>query len=186
MTTVQNADIAHRTVADIMQHDVAVVPADMPLSDVARLLWDEQVSGAPVVTADERPIGIVSASDLVRVRGYGPRYRPPAGATKAGAVDRDLALLAVPAKPGRKHEGRLEPTARDVMTPATFAVRTTTTIPELARFLMRAGVHRALVLDQGHLLGIVTAFDIVEEVARGAEPVEPDEIPFLDAGVPEY
>jgi CBS domain-containing protein len=144
MTTMPKTDTGQHTVADIMQRRVAIVPADMRLSDAARLLWDEQVSGAAVVTADGRPIGIVSASDLVRVRGYGPRYYPPGGA-KAGAVDRDLAYSRCG----------------------------------------QAGVHRALVLDQGRLLGIVTAFDIVEEVARGAEPVAPDELPFLAARVPE-
>lgn len=129
------------TVADIMQHRVTTVDADTPLSEVARLLWDEAISGAPVLDEDGNLAGLVSASDIVRFKAYGAGHL-------AGRVA----------------------TARDVMTPATIHVRSTTSVPELARFLVTAGIHRALVVDHGRLTGIVSAFDIVEAVAAHAGP----------------
>ena len=60
---------------------------------------------------------------------------------------------------------------RDVMTPATFSVRPEATLPELARFMLHAGIHRALVLEGEALTGIVTTFDVLRAVSgelRGA------------------
>ena len=41
---------------------------------------------------------------------------------------------------------------------------------ELARFLLRAGIHRALVLDGSALQGIVTATDVLRAVAGDDRP----------------
>jgi CBS domain-containing protein len=57
---------------------------------------------------------------------------------------------------------------RDIMTPATFTVRPDATLREAARFLVRGGIHRALVLDGKQLVGIVSAFDIVRALAQDA------------------
>jgi predicted transcriptional regulator len=56
---------------------------------------------------------------------------------------------------------------RDIMTPAIFHVREEATLQELAQYLMSAKIHRALVLQRGKLLGIVTSSDLVEAVATG-------------------
>jgi MFS transporter, DHA2 family, multidrug resistance protein len=158
-------DIGARTVGDIMQHDVAAIFADAPVSEVARLLWDQQVGGAPVVDAVGRPIGFISASDVVRYKAYGVRYVPPRhNGDPAALAEYELTEPLPPLAPGRAGE----PVARQLMTPATISVRPETTVPELARFLVNAGIHRALVMDHGQLLGIVSVSDIVEEVARSA------------------
>jgi CBS-domain-containing membrane protein len=133
--------LAQLTVADIMQNRVLSVKADAPLGDVARLLWEEGISGAPVLDESGRLAGLVSSSDIVRFKAY----------------------------PGPVAGGR-GPCARDVMTPVTINVRSATSLPELARFLINAGVHRALVVDQGRLVGIVSALDIVEAVADYVTP----------------
>ena len=178
MTTLAQPDMTTCTVADIMQRAIATVPPDMPLSEVARVLWDRQVSGAPVVAEDGHPIGVVSASDVVRVRAYGPRYHAAADVTPArDEAAANLKLLELCRESRTPRVSGAEPTARDVMMPATFSVRPSTTLPELARFLVRGRIHRALVLDHGQLVGIVTAFDIVEELARHAEPTEIEELP---------
>jgi CBS domain-containing protein len=154
-----------RTVADIMQYRVVTVLADTPLSEVARVLWDEQVGGVPVVDESGRPIGFVSASDIVRFKAFGRHYEPPAAAGLSGLASPEVA----PLRHGlhrRRAGGGGDGAARDVMTPATFAVRSAASVVELARFLVRAGIHRALVVDNGRLIGIVSAFDIVQDLAE--------------------
>lgn len=167
------ADFTRRTVADIMQHVVVTVTPDTPLAEVARVLWDEQISGVPVVDDAGRPIGFVSASDLVRFRAFGPGAAAPAGEERSGLAARDI---APPERiDQRRRSARRAATARDVMTAATLAVRSTATVPQLARFLVRAGVHHALVIEAGRLRGIVSAFDVVGEVAQHAAAGEPTE-----------
>ncbi len=53
------------TVADVMSSEPVVVMADTPVSDVATLMVDRDVSRIPVLDGDTL-VGIVSKSDIVR------------------------------------------------------------------------------------------------------------------------
>src|SRR5690606_9144910 len=68
-----------------------------------------------------------------------------------------------------------EVTVGDIMTRAIFSVRPHATIQELAKFLLRARICRALEMDEGNLAGIVTAMDVIRAVATGNVTVEPAE-----------
>jgi CBS domain-containing protein len=116
---------------DIMTVEVLTVPPEMPLTQLATLLDDHDISGAPVTDRDGRVVGVVSATDLVRRA----RLPNPAG------------------------------TVADIMTRGTVSVRPATTVPDLARFLVRSRLHRALVMEEGRLLGIVTAHDALAAMA---------------------
>lgn len=159
---IESGDIASRTVADIMERDVLTVFADAPVSDVARLLCDGHIGGAPVVNALGRPIGFISASDVVRYKAYGIRLSTtPSGADEAAVAAYELMEPLPPMNDSRARE----PTARDLMTPTAIWIRPKATVPELAQFLTDAGIHRAVVMEEGLLVGIVSVTDIVREVA---------------------
>ena len=53
------------TAEDLMTRAVITVPESMPLRAAARLLAREQISGVPVVSADGRCVGILSATDFL-------------------------------------------------------------------------------------------------------------------------
>jgi CBS domain-containing protein len=184
MSSAAEMDFSRRTVADIMQHRVVTVTADAPLAEVARVLWDEQISGVPVLDERGQPIGFVSASDLVRYKAFGLHYEEPGAAGRRGLSSPDLEPLAGGMRRRRQPTARRSVTASDVMTPATLTVRSTSTVVDLARFLVRSGVHHALVLDDGRLSGIVSAYDIVQEVAEyeqpGQSPVASPDAPSAD------
>jgi hypothetical protein len=55
----------------------------------------------------------------------------------------------------------------DILTPVTFSVEGHATVAELADFLVRGKIHRALVQEDGRLEGIVTAMDVLRAVAEG-------------------
>jgi CBS domain-containing protein len=55
------------TAADLMNPDVIRLPEGMPLRDAARLLLQNQVSGAPVVDAQGKCVGVFSAIDFLRL-----------------------------------------------------------------------------------------------------------------------
>ena len=54
------------TAADVMTADVISVGPDMPVRDIAELLYTRRISGVPVLDADSRLLGIVSERDLIR------------------------------------------------------------------------------------------------------------------------
>ncbi|MFF4668244.1 CBS domain-containing protein, partial [Streptomyces sp. NPDC001282] len=56
----------HRTVAELMTHDVVRARHDLPFKEIARLLAANDVTAVPVVDEQDRPIGVVSEADLLR------------------------------------------------------------------------------------------------------------------------
>lgn len=179
-------------VRDIMRREVFSVPPDLPLREAARRLWDRGISGAAVVDESGRVLGVISTTDLLRLEAYGleapePERFPSPGervrALKEGGLAPDAAApggSAAAPSPGEgravepePEEGRtVEPAleqyvVRDVMMPIKLSIHESATIPELARFLLRAGIHRALVMDGPRLVGIVTTSDVLRAVAGG-------------------
>jgi CBS domain-containing protein len=141
--------LPERRVADIMQSHVITLAPDLLARQAARILFERDITGAPVVE-NGQVLGLVSASDLLRLLAYGPEAELMAEGDGSDAEERGTAP---------------EPTVRDLMLPATFHVETTTTLPKLASFLLHAGVHRALVMDHGRLAGIVSTTDLLRAVA---------------------
>ncbi|MFO0866295.1 MAG: CBS domain-containing protein [Gemmataceae bacterium] len=59
--------LSFMTADDLMARDVVRLPETMPLRDAARLLVQNQVSGAPVVDAEGRCVGVLSSIDVLRL-----------------------------------------------------------------------------------------------------------------------
>ena len=69
-TDVRDYNIYHRVsdlpVSDIMTRDVAAVSPDTPIGELARLLYERKIGGAPVVE-EGRLVGVITESDLLRL-----------------------------------------------------------------------------------------------------------------------
>lgn len=157
---------------DIMQTRVVTVPSDMPLSDVADLLFRERIGGAPVVEprADGRGrvIGIISRTDLMRF----PRYRNAV----AGVIDdyvRDLAAAdgigGVEPLPAPVLEELSVHTAGVAMAAAPVCVDASTPVGDVARAMVARHLHRVLVMNGEELAGVISSLDIVRVVAEGRD-----------------
>ncbi|MBI4541292.1 MAG: CBS domain-containing protein [Gemmatimonadetes bacterium] len=174
------SDVLARTVGAILQRDVVTIDPDATIRDLARLLAEKGVSGVPVVNQGGCVLGVVSATDVVR---FAARLRAPVGPgpwwEREGAAAEAEMVEAVPyfTSPDdaivflREVLEQLsvdafdECTVREILSPVRFAVHRETTVLDLARFLVRARIHRALVLDGGELAGIVTTLDVLRAVA---------------------
>lgn len=179
-------------VRDIMQTDVVSVTSDMNARELARRLAAEDISGAPVIDGEGALVGVVSQTDLVRLAareqgldlavttahfdvasGYDEARDDPED--DPGELDahgffvpdelpfsaRSI-LEAVP-------ESRFDmTTVEEIMTPAFYSVRPDLPVPELADYLARGRIQRAVVVEDGRLIGIVTALDVLRAVADGS------------------
>lgn len=123
---------------DVMQEDAAVVAPETPLAELERLFADAGVSGFPVLR-DGTAVGVVTRADVLRVLG-----------------DR---------RSRTRERGELR--VEDVMTRTIVAVTPETPLVDVAHTLVAHRVHRALVIDDGGLAGIVSTLDIVELLAHG-------------------
>lgn len=175
-------------VRDIMRKEVVTVPPELTVRELTRLLADEGITGVPVVTSSGEVLGVVSATDVVRVTAEsvevpvrGTPWVPapvPEGSTdpEDEAVDPYSDYFLPEDAPVMRADwadlgtdGPLDSlTVSDIMTPVTFAVESGTSLKDLADFLVRGRIHRALVLNDGRLEGIVTTMDVLKVVAAGA------------------
>jgi CBS domain-containing protein len=183
-------------VRDLMRREVVTIAPNAGIGELMRLLSKHRIGGVPVVDRDGACIGVVSASDIVgmadgeekRRSGPPPRAAPEEAEEAEGLVEGtgrvggegppsgffELAAgplwhFPLPASAFERapHFERIP--VREIMMPATFRVREEATAVELARFLTRAGIHRALVMDGPILRGIVTTTDLVRLVAGEPE-----------------
>jgi predicted transcriptional regulator len=52
--------------SDVMVKDVLTVPESTPLKEIARLLAEKQITGAPVINAEGEIVGVISETDIIR------------------------------------------------------------------------------------------------------------------------
>src|SRR5262245_28380720 len=149
-----------RTAADVMTREVVTIPADMSLQAAARRLARAQISGAPVVDAEGRCIGVLSASDFVSWAESGERT-----AGRDGPVTHhhcaEWEILDFDILP--------QETVRRYMTTDVVTAQPTTTIGALARDMLDAHIHRLIVVDNhGRPVGVVSSTDILAAMAYEA------------------
>jgi CBS domain-containing protein len=175
------------TVRDIMQTPVVTVSPGTTVRQLSRILADAEISGAPVVGLDGSLLGVVSATDVVRlaaddadvhVATSGSMLDPSVvrDPDEEDEAEPDPFGFFLPEDSPLTREGFLEQFAeteldsvlvRDIMTPVTFSIAADASIRELAEFLVRGRIHRAVVVEGHRLRGIVTSGDVLRAVSDG-------------------
>jgi nucleotide-binding universal stress UspA family protein/predicted transcriptional regulator len=144
-------------VVDVMTKDVIAVSADTPLQEIARLLKEHRIGGAPVIDSKGEVIGIVSDCDLFlkqkRVRRLGI-YAP-------AIFDQFIE----PENIAEIYEKARRLTAADVMTKAVATVDPQDEVGQAAETMMRDGLRRVPVTHDGKLVGIISRSDIIHLLA---------------------
>ena len=158
---------------DVMTSKVITVTSGTPVSEVARLLFERRISALPVVDG-ERLAGIVSEADLL--------HRYEIGTDCAlGGDPWWIRLFSADRSPEEyvKSHARF---ARDIMTRNVATVAPDTPLAEIATLLERRRIKRVPVLDEGHLVGIVSRSDLVHALVAAtragtqADPVADETI----------
>jgi CBS domain-containing protein len=166
-----------RTVGEVMQTKVVTVTPDTPVRTLLKRLVSDQISGVPVVTDDGEIVGVVSTTDVVRLGAgekelnaaelvWEPLVLPNEEEDDYGAnwfMDSEHFRYPTEGQTEALPEGVFDGyTVSDIMTPAAFTVRPDDSVKEVAAFLLQGRIHRALVVQDGQLQGIVTAFDLLK------------------------
>ena len=129
------------TVASLMTRSPVVVSEDEAIAGVAELLAGFEISGLPVVDAHERLVGVVSQTDLVRLRASSLPWTGWHG-------------LVV----------------RDLMTSPARTIKTSSSLDEAARIMTTEGIHRLVVVDDRQTpIGVISESDLVREIADACD-----------------
>ncbi|MFG2680020.1 CBS domain-containing protein [Streptomyces sp. NPDC048392] len=177
-----------RIVGEVMTQDVVQAHRETPFKDVVRLLDRHRISGLPVVDDDDKVVGVISETDLVRRQaalstdGRARRFpiRPPgrsvrrADATARGAMAQEL----------------IGTTARELMSTPAITVHPEQRIADAARVMERHSVERLPVVDEeDRLIGIATRRDLLRVFLRTDDEIRQevlDEVATRALGLPTH
>jgi CBS domain-containing protein len=148
-------------VVDVMTKDVIAVRADTTVQEIARLLRDRRIGGAPVIDGEGMVIGMVSEGDL-----FLKQKRFPYGPTGAPAL---FDQFVEPESIAEIYQEARYLTAADVMTKAVATVDAQDEVGQAAETMMRHGFRRLPVAHEGKLVGIISRSDIIHLLAQGVE-----------------
>lgn len=125
------------TVGSLMTSCLVVVTEDDSIAGVAELLAGYEISGLPVVDSDDRLVGVISQTDLIRLRGS--------------------------TLPWTGWHGLM---VRDLMTTPARTILGSASLDEAARRLTAERVHRLIVVDDRRSpIGVISESDLVREIA---------------------
>jgi CBS-domain-containing membrane protein len=145
---------------EIMTTSVITVAPDTPVAEIARLLREKHISGAPVVDKAGKVVGIVTEIDLIKrhARLHFPVYLP--------FLD-SLIFLESPRHYQDEVRRVLGTTAQEIMTQPVRTARPETDVEEIATMMVEERANPIPILDEaGVLVGIVSHTDIVRLVEQ--------------------
>lgn len=158
-------DTKKATASDLMNPRVARLDPDTPVNDAATMLEADRISGAPVVDAAGRVLGVFSLADVARSKdadgpptSSGEFYMPREGVDE----EADEFSFKTDYSPATLVTG----TVAEWMSEDVVAVAPNDSAHEVCKRMLDRGVHRVLVLDGEELVGILSSFDVVRWIAE--------------------
>ena len=129
------------TVESVMTVSPVVISEEEAIAGVAELLAGYQISGLPVVDTDDRLVGVISQTDLIRLQGA--------------------------SIPWTGWHGLI---VRDLMTWPAQTIDETASLDDAARQMTAAGVHRLIVVDGEQApIGVISESDLIREIADACD-----------------
>jgi CBS domain-containing protein len=145
-------------VKEIMNPDVMTVSVEESVQECARIMFEQKISGLPVLDAEGRLAGIVTEGDLIRRAAH---FKEPGFLPLLGGLiflDDPNRFLGELRRAMATHVGRL-------MSRELFTVGPEETLEQAATLMLRRQVKRLPVVDaKGHLVGILSRRDLIREL----------------------
>lgn len=152
------------TARDVMKTGVVTVRPGIYVRELARILDEKDISGAPVLDHHEEIVGVVTKSDLVhfqRTGEYSPDRHVFFKASDGGNVPKGYHVEI----PDRTR-------VSEIMTPVIFMASEETPIASLARLMRRKHIHRLFITRGKKLVGVVTTMDLLKVFEGCGRPAE--------------
>lgn len=146
------------TAKDIMTIDVVTVQPEMLVEDLAALLYEKKIGGAPVI-ADGQLLGVVTENDLIDQT---KNLHIPTVLTLLDSVF----VLGNPNKMDKEFQKMAGRTVHDIFSGELVTVGETTPLNEIATVMAEKKVHTLPVVDGDKLLGVVGKADLIKAIAN--------------------
>ena len=148
------------TAADLMNPRVLTVREDLTVRELANVLVENEISGAPVEDRSGKLVGVVSLTDIAAALAEDDELETES--------ERGDFFLSEWEDDGMSREeieelglDEAELTVADLMTPEVFTVREDTPVSEIAEAMIQNHVHRILVTREVRVVGIISTSDLL-------------------------
>ncbi|MEI6494917.1 MAG: CBS domain-containing protein [bacterium] len=142
-------------VRNVMKSPVVTIDEFSTYEEAAKILYDNQISGAPVIDGQGNLVGLLSEKDLFRV------LFP----FEKSFYDNPEAYLDF-----EKREQKINEIRHDVITPyisrKAVTIDPDTPIMKAGGLMLAKGIHRLPVLENGKVVGIVSRKDIFGRIFK--------------------
>ena len=151
------------TAKDVMTQEVLEAKADWSLQRLIEFLVENSISGAPVTTEDEKLVGVVSLTDIIRHDTLLEK-----GSQTYGTHEYYIHTLESHFTPQEidslhfANEHLL--TVSDIMTPMIFRVNENTPVQQVADIMIKSRIHRVFVTKEERVVGIISAADMLRVI----------------------
>lgn len=147
------------TAKDIMTKNVITVLPELAVDKLAGVLWQNKVSGVPVVDEDENLMGVVTESDLIDQT---KKVHIP---TVVTILD-SMIFLEKPSKIDKEIKKMTGTTVKDICTLDPVTVEEGTTLDEIASIMADKHFHTLPVVKDGRVVGVVGKSDIIRTISK--------------------
>ncbi|MCQ1536191.1 CBS domain-containing protein [Methanosarcina sp. KYL-1] len=151
-------------VRDVMNPDVVFCKPDDTVRDTAKILKENDISGAPVLE-DGELVGIVSEADLLKLL-----VLPEKGELW---LPSPFEVIEVPIREllGWEETKKMlsdvgSKQIREIMKKDVYTISPETSVEEASELMIRHRINRLPVMEEGRLVGIVTRGDIIQGLAK--------------------
>jgi CBS-domain-containing membrane protein len=140
---------------EIMTAAVITVGVDTSVQELARLLAEHAISGAPVVDESGALLGVVTENDLID---QSKKLHIPTVVTILDSV----IYLENPDKMEKEMKKMAGSTVGDIFTRDVVTVNPETPVEEIATIMAEQRIHTLPVLKEGRLVGVIGKRDIIK------------------------
>ena len=159
----QNVPAGRRTMLqakDIMTKDVIAVGTTTTVEELARVLVERRISGAPVIDSNNDLIGIVTENDLIRKN---KKFHIP---TIVRLFDAYI-MLESKSRIEQEIKEMAAVTVEDIYRKDVLTVSEDTPVDEIATIMSEKAVHLIPVVEGRKLKGIIGKIDIIKGLSLG-------------------
>jgi CBS-domain-containing membrane protein len=147
------------TAKEIMSKEVITVKTEMPVSELADLLWKNKIGGVPVVDDNGSLVGVVTESDLID---QNKKVHIP---TIMTILD-SMIFLENPAKLDKELKKMTGTTVGDIYSTEIVTVSENTPMYEVATIMANQKVHTLPVVANDKVLGVIGKADIIRNLYK--------------------
>ncbi len=145
-------------VRDVMQTRIVSVTETMSVEEVANILTQHAISGAPVVDEHHNVVGVVSLSDLAA---HSSHPQSPVQQGPRRQYYRELWLEEQLPDGFLIEDYSSSAQVKDIMTPVVHQVHEDDSVTDVVHLMLQARIHRVLVTNGTAIVGIVTTMDLI-------------------------